>query len=168
MGGGDSDDLVTPARDGARRVLRAAGVKRVVMTSAANAASPSSYTADGVTDETVWTDPDDPTLIPYRKAKTLAERTAWNFMADDHGPMTLTTILPGAVLGPILTTDASGSVEIVARMVPGGCRERLGSAWRSSTSVTWLICTSEPWSPLLPPGSGSSPLATSSGCATWP
>src|SRR5262245_48758709 len=38
------NDLIVPARDGALRVLRAAvkaGVRRVVMTSAANAASPS-------------------------------------------------------------------------------------------------------------------------------
>ena len=125
LGNGDStdaDSLIIPGRDGARRVLRAAaaaGVKRVVMTSAANAASPSSYAAEGVTDETLWTDPDDPTLIPYRKAKTLAEKAAWDFMAGYDGPMTLATILPGAVFGPILTTNTLGSVGIVARMVQG-------------------------------------------------
>jgi nucleoside-diphosphate-sugar epimerase len=38
--------------------------------------------------------------------------------------MTLTTILPGAVFGPILSDDAIGSVNIVARMLKGampGC-----------------------------------------------
>jgi nucleoside-diphosphate-sugar epimerase len=53
------DALVVPARDGTLRVLRAAtgaGVRRVVMTSAANAASPSSYAEEGITDETLWTD----------------------------------------------------------------------------------------------------------------
>ncbi len=125
LGNGDStdaDSLIVPGRDGARRVLQtaaAAGVKRVVMTSAANAASPSSYAAEGVTDETLWTDPDDPTLIPYRKAKTLAEKAAWDFMAGYDGPMTLATILPAAVFGPILTTDTLGSAGIVARMVQG-------------------------------------------------
>ncbi|NUU23568.1 MAG: NAD(P)H-binding protein, partial [Streptomycetaceae bacterium] len=57
---GDPQALIAPARDGTLRVLRAAtaaGVRRVVMTSAANAASPSSYAAEGVTDETLWTDP---------------------------------------------------------------------------------------------------------------
>ncbi|MBI0380063.1 NAD(P)H-binding protein, partial [Streptomyces albiflaviniger] len=41
-----SDAMIAPARDGALRLLRAAtaaGVRRVVMTSAANTASPSSY-----------------------------------------------------------------------------------------------------------------------------
>ncbi|MEU7144573.1 NAD-dependent epimerase/dehydratase family protein [Nocardia sp. NPDC046473] len=118
----DVDALIDAARGGALRVLRAAtaaGVKRVVLTSAANASSPSSYATDGITDETLWTDPDDPTLIPYRRSKTLAERAAWDFMADYDGPTELTTILPGAVFGPILTTGATGSVDIVARMVSG-------------------------------------------------
>ncbi|MFI6166608.1 NAD-dependent epimerase/dehydratase family protein [Nocardia sp. NPDC051052] len=118
----DPDALIDAARGGALRVLRAAtaaGVKRVVLTSAANAASPASYATDGITDETLWTDPDDPTLIPYRRSKTLAERAAWDFMADYDGPTQLTTILPGAVFGPILTTGTTGSVDIVARMVSG-------------------------------------------------
>jgi dihydroflavonol-4-reductase len=126
--GGAPDDpaaLIAPARDGALRVLRAAaaaGVRRVVMTSAANAASPSSYATEGVTDETLWTDPEDPTLIPYRRSKTLAERAAWDFMEAYDGPTELTTVLPGAVFGPILTTDGIGSVGIVGRMVSGGMR----------------------------------------------
>jgi dihydroflavonol-4-reductase len=115
-------DLVVPARDGTLRVLRAAtaaGVARVVVTSAANASSPSSYRDEGVSDETLWTDQDDPTLQPYRRSKTVAERAAWDFMADHDGPTTLTTILPGAVFGPVLTTDNLGSVRIVARLLAG-------------------------------------------------
>lgn len=109
---------------GDRLSFAVADVRRVVMTSAANAASPSSYTEEGVTDETLWTDPDDPTLIPYRRAKTVAEKAAWEFMASYTGPVTLTTILPGAVFGPILSADSIGSVDIVARMLTGampGC-----------------------------------------------
>ena len=122
LGGGTPDAMITAARDGTLRVLRAAvaaGVKRVVMTSAANAASPSSYATEGVTDETLWTDPDDPSLIPYRRSKTLAERAAWDFMS---GPTELVTVLPGAVFGPILTTGTIGSVGIVARMLSGKMR----------------------------------------------
>jgi dihydroflavonol-4-reductase len=115
-------DLVGPARDGTLRVLRAAtaaGVKRVVLTSAANASSPSSYRDEGISDETLWTDQDDPTLQPYRRSKTVAERAAWDFMADREGPTTLTTILPGAVFGPVLTTDNLGSVRIIDRLLSG-------------------------------------------------
>ncbi|GIF25488.1 nucleoside-diphosphate-sugar epimerase [Actinoplanes tereljensis] len=116
------EDLVGPARDGTLRVLRAAtaaGVRRVVLTSAANAASPSSYAEEGMTDETLWTDPADPALSPYRRSKTVAEKAAWDFMAAYDGPTELTTILPGAVLGPVLSSDNVGSVEIVRRMLTG-------------------------------------------------
>ena len=121
----DPQALIGPARDGTLRVLRAAtaaGVKRVVLTSAANAASPSSYTEEGVTDETLWTDPADPALIPYRRSKTIAERAAWDFMAAYDGPTTLTTVLPGAVFGPILSTANLGSVRIVERLMTGALR----------------------------------------------
>ncbi|MFD9740834.1 NAD-dependent epimerase/dehydratase family protein [Umezawaea sp. NPDC059074] len=118
----DPDALLLPARDGALRVLRAAtaaGVKRVVMTSAANTASPSSYRDEGVSDETLWTDPTDPTLPAYRRSKTAAERAAWDFMAGHDGPTTLTTILPGAVFGPILTPSTLNSVQVIGRLVKG-------------------------------------------------
>jgi len=115
-------DLVAPARDGALRVLRAAiaaGVTRVVLTSAANTASPSSYRDEGISDETLWTDPDAPGLQAYRRSKTLAERAAWDFMESAYGPTTLTTVLPGAVFGPILGTDNLGSVQVIGRMLRG-------------------------------------------------
>ncbi len=124
-GSNDPDSLIIPARDGAVRVLRAAteaGVKRVVMTSAANAASPSSYATEGITDEALWTDTDDPTLIPYRRSKTLAERAAWDFVKEHGGSTELTTVLPGAVFGPILTAATTGSVDIIARMLSGKLR----------------------------------------------
>jgi nucleoside-diphosphate-sugar epimerase len=124
-GAATPDAMVAAARDGTLRVLRAAtgaGVKRVVMTSAANTASPSSYATEGVTDETLWTDPDDPALIPYRRSKTLAERAAWDYMDSEVGRTELVTVLPGAVFGPVLTTGTIGSVGIIARMVSGKMR----------------------------------------------
>jgi nucleoside-diphosphate-sugar epimerase len=136
---GDAESLIVPARDGTLRVLRAAtaaGVKRVVMTSAANTASPSSYRDASVSDETVWTDANDPTLQPYRRSKTAAEKAAWDFMAGYDGPTTLTTILPGAVFGPVLSPSTLGSVQIIGRMVKGM------PGWRSWTCGTWPTCTS--------------------------
>lgn len=55
----DRDAFVAPARDGTLRVLRAAveaGVKRVVMTSAAATARVPAG-SDRIADETVWSDP---------------------------------------------------------------------------------------------------------------
>ncbi|OHT77805.1 epimerase [Mycobacteroides chelonae] len=118
----EPDALLRPAREGTLNVLRAAtaaGVRRVVMTSAANAASPSSYTQDGITDETLWTDPDQPGLPPYRRSKTIAEQAAWDFMKTYDGATELTTVLPGAVFGPVLGADNSGSVQVIARLLSG-------------------------------------------------
>jgi dihydroflavonol-4-reductase len=118
----DPDVLIIPARDGALRVLRAAtkaGVKRVVMTSACAAASPPLYSEDSVTDETLWTDPEDSRLSSYRKSKTIAELAAWQFMQEYNGSTSLTTILPGAVFGPILTTENLGSVQVIGRLLQG-------------------------------------------------
>ena len=110
----DRHALVDPAREGTLRVLRAAtknGVKRVVFTSAAAAARPPRSSAV-VSDETVWADPDDPRFDAYRVSKILAERAAWDFMAEHAARTELTTILPGAVFGPLLRHDNLGSVQV--------------------------------------------------------
>lgn len=118
----DPDELIVPTRDGALRVLRAAcraNVRRVVLTSAVEACRPQMTSPDGVSDETRWTDTDDAGLGPYRLAKTLAERAAWDFMAHQSGPTTLATILPSAVTGPILSADNLHSAQLVQRMLNG-------------------------------------------------
>ena len=115
------DALIAPARDGTLRVLRAAvkaGVKRVVMTSAAATARPPRGSAmDG--DESIWSDPDDPLLDPYRRSKILAERAAWDFMEAEGGQTEFTAILPGAVFGPLLSRNDFGSVWFVKRLLDG-------------------------------------------------
>lgn len=120
-GSRDRQSLVEPARGGTIRVLRAAtraGVKRVVVTSAAAAArTPIGTTA--ISDESVWADPDDPRFDAYRVSKVLAERAAWDFMRSHAGVTSLTTILPGAVFGPLLRADNLGSVQIVRRLLEG-------------------------------------------------
>jgi dihydroflavonol-4-reductase len=133
LGGGavkDRHALVAPARDGTLRVLRAAakaGVKRVVMTSAAATARPS-LTSDRVSDETIWADPEDPQFDAYRVSKILAERAAWDFMQSEGKASMLTTILPGAVFGPLRDAENLGSVQIIHGMLRGrpGALPRLG------------------------------------------
>jgi len=118
---GDRNSLVAPARDGTLRVLRAAtraGIKRVVMTSAAATARPPLAT-DRMSDESVWADPDDPQFDAYRVSKIRAERAAWDFMEREGRTAQLTTILPGAVFGPILTAENLGSVQIIRGMLNG-------------------------------------------------
>lgn len=117
----DPNELIAPARDGTLRVLRAAtkaGVRRVVMTSAAAAARPPRG-SDAVSDETVWANTADRKWDAYRLSKILAERAAWEFMAGSAGPTTLATLLPGAVFGPVLTTENVGSVQLIQRLLEG-------------------------------------------------
>jgi nucleoside-diphosphate-sugar epimerase len=118
--GGDDESLITAARDGTLRVLGAAaraGVKRVVMTSSTAACTPAKPLARAI-DENDWTDPEQPGLAVYRKSKVLAEQAAWDFMAGVP-QMSLTTILPGAIFGPVLTKEHLGSVGIIQRLIEG-------------------------------------------------
>jgi nucleoside-diphosphate-sugar epimerase len=116
----DRDALIAPARDGTLRVLKAAvaaGIDRVVMTSAAATARQRGSAA--ISNETVWADPEDPLLDPYRRSKVLAERAAWDFMRDTRGHTSLTTILPGAVFGPILPGGDPASVWVIGSLLAG-------------------------------------------------
>ena len=118
----DPNDLIVPTRDGALRVLSAAcqaGVRRVVMTSAVEACRPPLSSEDSVADESRWTDIKDRQIGPYRLAKTLAERAAWEFMNRQTSETTLTTILPGAVIGPVLNADYVGSLQLPIRIMSG-------------------------------------------------
>lgn len=122
-GGGESlEALVAPARDGTTRVLAAAtraGVRRVVMTSSCAAATPRDQGGDSVSDETAWTDLEDPNLNAYRKSKAISERHAWDWMAARSDPARLTTILPAAIFGPVLTRENLGSVGLIDGLLKG-------------------------------------------------
>jgi dihydroflavonol-4-reductase len=118
----DPNDLITPARDGARRVINAAiraGVKRVVQTSSAAATSPPTGSPDSVSDETRWTDSTLPRVSAYAQSKTLAERAAWELIGSAGEATTLATVNPALVLGPVLGKDFSESVQVVERLVSG-------------------------------------------------
>jgi nucleoside-diphosphate-sugar epimerase len=111
------------ARGGVARILSAAdraGVTRVVMTSSLQAARPRRG-ADRLLqgDERVWTRPGFG-LDPYIRDKTLAEKEVWGLMAArPNDALSLTTILPGLVLGPALGDGYGGSLELVARLLRG-------------------------------------------------
>ena len=117
----DENELITPARDGTLRVLRAAadaGVKRVVLTSSV-AAIFSGFPNDNtrIFDENDWSIVEN--CDPYRKSKTVAERAAWDFVESlpDDVDMELAVINPGAVLGPLLNTHYSTSGEMVRKLM---------------------------------------------------
>ena len=116
------DELIAPARDGTRRVIDAAiksGVRRLVLTSSVAATSRHAKLVESVSDETVWTDLNDPSVSAYAQSKTLAERMAWDLIASSGGATTLVTVNPSVVLGPVLSGDYSASVQVVERLLSG-------------------------------------------------
>ena len=125
MGQGEPNaDLIRPAREGTLRVLKAAsrkGVRRFVYTSSTVTAEASSVDGEDQprTDETTWTSTERKGLSEYGRSKTLAEKAAWDFIGQDSSGMTLSTILPGLILGPVMAKSVSGSLELIYRLLKG-------------------------------------------------
>lgn len=118
----DPDELIVPAREGTLRVLRAAreaGARRVVLTSSFAAVG---YTPkpDAEYTEADWTDPDTPGLAPYPRSKAIAERAAWDLMADGAGGGTeLVAVNPTAIFGPALSPVLGASMQLIKAMLDG-------------------------------------------------
>jgi nucleoside-diphosphate-sugar epimerase len=130
----DPDEVIVPARDGTLRVLRAARdahVRRVVLTSSFAAVG---YTPkpDAEYTEADWTDPDSPDLPAYPRSKTIAERTAWDFIQHEGADTELVVLNPTFILGPTLTTQVRSSLQLVKGMLDGTIpvvrRQRFGVA----------------------------------------
>jgi nucleoside-diphosphate-sugar epimerase len=120
-------EIIGPARDGALRVLsaaRAAGVKRVVLTSSFAAIGYGHPPRTEPFTEEDWTPLDGRDTSAYVKSKVIAERAAWAFIASEGAPMQLTVVNPVAVLGPVLGQDLSASIQLVKGLMDGklpGC-----------------------------------------------
>ena len=118
----DAQELIRPAREGTRRVLRAsiaAGVKRVVQTSSVAAIS-YGHTVEGrLYDERDWTNLESPQADSYTQSKTLAEQAAWELIAAEGGSTGLTTIAPVGVFGPVLGEPLSTSTSLIQYMLAG-------------------------------------------------
>jgi nucleoside-diphosphate-sugar epimerase len=116
------DEIIVPARDGTLRVLlaaRDARVRRVVLTSSFAAVGYGHPPRTTAFDEFSWTNLAAPGLNAYVKSKTLAERAAWDFVANTAGAFELTSINPVGVFGPVLGPDFSASIELIRAMLQG-------------------------------------------------
>jgi nucleoside-diphosphate-sugar epimerase len=117
------DEVIVPARDGTIRVLRAssaAGVKRIVITSSASAIGyVRQIPLPEILTEEQWIDPTHPDATPYVRSKTIAERVAWDFMHGCGEEKKLSVVAPGTVIGPLLDTHVSFSVQLIERMLNG-------------------------------------------------
>lgn len=120
------DEMIIPAREGVLRVLRAArdaGVKRVVLTSAIGAVVYGHPNQKAPFDETTWTNLSGKAPA-YQKSKTLAEKAAWDFIANEGNGLELSAVNPTGVLGPVLGADYSHSIHLIRNMLAGkmiGC-----------------------------------------------
>lgn len=115
------DELIKPAKEGVIRVLKAsrnAGVKRVVLTSAYGAIGCGHENRKTPYTEKDWTNIH-AKIHPYQKSKTIAEKTAWDFIRGEGGSLELATINPVAVMGPVLGEDFSHSQQMVRQMLEG-------------------------------------------------
>jgi dihydroflavonol-4-reductase len=117
------DELVRPARDGALRVLKAsrdAGVKRVVMTSSVAAIAYGRGQRAEPFSEADWTDETNRNdSSAYERSKTIAERAAWAWHEAEGGALELVTVNPALVLGPVLGSDFSSSLEVIKKLLDG-------------------------------------------------
>ncbi|MFY0256270.1 SDR family oxidoreductase [Chitinophaga sp. 30R24] len=116
------EELINPAREGTLRVLRAArqaGAKRVVMTSSFAAIGYGAIPTGRPFNEQDWTDPTSKNISAYVKSKTLAERAAWDFIAQEGDGLELSVVNPVGIFGPILGADYSASIQLVRNMLTG-------------------------------------------------
>lgn len=116
------DDWIRPAVDGNLRVLRAAraaGVRRVVLTSAFGAICAGHGDMGRPFDETDWSDLSAADVWPYQKSKTLSERAAWAYVAGEGEGLELSVVNPTAVLGPVLGADFAHSIRLIKSLLEG-------------------------------------------------
>lgn len=114
------DEYIIPAVNGVLFVLRAAkaaGVKRVVLTSAFGAVSSGTKKGEAYTEED-WSDLGQE-VPPYQKSKTLSERAAWEYIAGEGKGLELAVVNPVGVMGPVLGADYSHSIRAIHRMLDG-------------------------------------------------
>ena len=119
----DQSLVIRPALEGTERILKAthaAGIRRIVVTSSIASVGYGHGQVSGTRtyDESYFTNLENMRHTwAYCIGKTQAERLAWAF-AKEHG-LELTTIHPGAIIGPALDKDASISVGLVGGLLDG-------------------------------------------------
>ncbi|SDG59866.1 dihydroflavonol-4-reductase [Dyadobacter soli] len=118
-------ELIQTAKSGTLNILQAAAennVKRVVLTSSVAAVvyGKTRHELNKIFSEDDWSNQDHTSdNTPYFRSKTVAEKAAWNFIASSGSRMELTSVLPGAILGPVLEDDFGTSANMVIKLLDG-------------------------------------------------
>ena len=108
----DENELIKPAVEGTQRALRSAkkaGIKRIVITSSMVSMLGEANGSININQDT-WTNVKAKGVSAYVKSKTLAEKSAWDFINNQQGDykLELVVVNPGPVYGPTLTGNLSG------------------------------------------------------------
>ena len=120
----DENLYIKPAVEGTLRALKAAkkaNVKRVVVTSSMVSMLENADKSIKI-DPNSWTNVQAKNVSAYAKSKTLAEKSAWDFINNQTGEhaMELTVVNPGPVFGPTLSGNLSGaSLGLFTQMMTG-------------------------------------------------
>jgi len=109
----DENEYIRPAVDGTMRALKAAkkaSVKRVVITSSIVSMLEDADKSININSNS-WTNVNAKNVSAYAKSKTLAEKSAWDFIKNqkNENPMQLSVVNPGPVFGPTLTGNLDGA-----------------------------------------------------------
>ncbi|MEC9074481.1 MAG: aldehyde reductase [Pseudomonadota bacterium] len=115
------DDLIKPALTGTQRILNLSAtnpqIKKIIITSSF-AAVGDTFNGQTVFNESDWSDPNNNKISAYNKSKTLAEKSAWDFM-ESNPSFKLTVINPVGVIGPMLSDDIGTSNLFVKKILDG-------------------------------------------------
>ena len=120
----DENELIKPAVEGTQRALKAAkkaGIKRVVLTSSMVAMLGDCNGSLNLNQDS-WTNVNAKRVSAYLKSKTIAEKSAWDFInrQQSEHKMELVTVHPGPVYGPPLNGNLSGeSMSVFKDIIKG-------------------------------------------------
>jgi len=120
----NENELIRPAVDGTLRALKAAkkaGVERVVVTSSIVAMFGGAKASAKINQDS-WTDVNASNITAYLKSKTLAEKSAWEFIQNQDGnrKLELVVINPGPIYGPTLTGNLNGeAMDLFKKLITG-------------------------------------------------
>lgn len=114
--------MIGPAIQGTIRAIRAslaAGHDRIVLTSSVAALDGGHRQYDRTLTTSDWTDVRGTRVNAYSRAKTLAEKVAWELVENEGASDRLSVINPGTMLGPLLDDDPGTSVGVIQRLLKG-------------------------------------------------
>jgi len=125
-------NLVDPALKGTMNVLqacaKAGSVKKVVLTSSAAAVFDEPVSGHVYTEED-WNETSSLTRNPYYYSKTLAERSAWEYVEKEKPAFELVVINPGAVIGASLVPSLNTSNQIICNALAGNYPMIMDLSW---------------------------------------